>query len=304
VTAAALAAPAPPLPREGREQAARRRLVLLAVVGPPFLYLGLLFMLPLAGMIVYSFGERVGYDVEMTWTLAQYERFLATPEVQGLLWKSLRMATTVTIVSLLLGYPAAYLLARFVPPRWRDTLQMLLIIPSWTSFVIRTYSWLLVLGQEGLVNAGLMALGLTASPLPLAFNEFSVNVALIYINLPWLILPIYVALEKINPSLLEAGEVLGANRVQVFARVVLPLSMPGVVAGVLIVFVPSISTFAVPVILGGTGGYMYGNLINYQFLYLNWPFGAALATVMLAVTLVVVAAGARFVRLEELWSRA
>lgn len=300
---AAAVAPAASQPkaREAEGLARRRRLMMAAVVGPPFLYLLLFYVVPIVGMILYSFGVTETYEFRLTWTLAQYRRFLDTPQIQSLLLKSLRIAAIVTTLTLLIGYPVAFLLARVVPRRWQYPLMLLLVIPSWTSFIIRTYSWLLILGQQGLVNTGLQRLGLIAKPLPLAFNQFGVVVALTYIYLPWLIFPIYVALEKIDSALVEAGEVLGANRVQVFLRVIFPLSMPGVVAGVLIVFVPSVSEFAVPVIVGGTGGYMYGNLINFQFLSLNWPFGAALSAVMLAVTLALVAVGARFVRLEELW---
>lgn len=277
------------------------RLRMAAVVGPPFLYLLLFYLVPLAGMVLYSFGAVHAYEFRLTGTLEQYQRFLGTPEIRRLLLKSLRIAGMVTGLTLLVGYPAAYVLARVVTRRWQYPLLLLLVIPSWTSFIIRTYSWLLILGQHGLVNSALQGLGLITQPLALAFNQLGVVVVLTYIYLPWLIFPIYVALEKIDPSLVEAGEILGANRLQVFARVILPLSMPGVVAGALIVFVPSVGEFAVPVIVGGTGGYMYGNLINFQFLALNWPFGAALAVVMLLVTLALVAAGTRLVRLEELW---
>jgi spermidine/putrescine transport system permease protein len=255
------------------------------------------------GMLAYSFGRTEGFDTKLALDPSSYQRLFGTPEILELLGKSLRMAAVITAVCLVLGFPAAYVLARYVPKRYQYAILLLLLIPAWTSFIIRTYSWLLVLGNEGLINSGLRAAGLRDDPLQLAFNEFAVDIALVYINLPWLVLPIYVALEKIEPALLEAGSILGAGRLELFRRVVLPLSLPGVAAGVLLVFVPAISTFAVPEILGGTGGVMYANLINTYFLNFDWPFGAALATVMLVVTLMIVGIASRFVNLGQLWMR-
>jgi len=281
----------------------QRRLALLAVAGPPLLYLLLLYLVPLIGMLAYSFGRSDGFETQLALDFSQYERLFGTPEILELLGKSLRMAAVITAACLVIAFPAAYVLARYVPRRYQYVVLLLLLIPAWTSFVIRTYSWLLVLGNEGLVNAGLQSAGVISQPLRLAFNEFAVDLTLLYINLPWMILPIYAALEKIDPALLEAGSILGAGRRQLFRRVVLPLALPGVVAGVLLVFVPAISTFAVPEILGGTDGVMYANLINTYFLAFDWPFGAALATVMLVITLLIVAVASRFMRLEQLWMR-
>jgi spermidine/putrescine transport system permease protein len=281
----------------------QRRVTLFAVAGPPLLYLLVLYLVPMAAMLAYGFGRTEGFDTHLAFNLDQYERLFGTPEILELLGKSLRMAAVITAICLLLGFPIAYILARYVPKRYQYALLLLLLIPAWTSFIIRTYSWLLVLGNEGLVNSAIEALGIRDRPLQLAFNEFSVDIALVYINLPWLVLPIYAALEKLDKSLLEAGSILGAGRFSLLRRIVLPLSMPGVIAGVLLVFVPAISTFAVPEILGGTGGVMYANLINTYFVNFDWPFGAALATVMLVITLLLVALASRFVNLGQLWAR-
>lgn len=289
--------------RAASETRWQRRLVLLAVAGPPLLYLLVLYLVPMLGMLAYSFGRTEGFDAELGLDPGSYERLFGTPEILELLGKSLRMAAVITAVCLVLGFPTAYILARYVPKRYQYALLLLLLIPAWTSFIIRTYSWLLVLGNEGLINSGLKAAGLREQPLQLAFNEFAVDIALVYINLPWLVLPIYVVLEKMEPALLEAGSILGAGRLDLFRRVVLPISLPGVVAGVLLVFIPSISTFAVPEILGGTGGVMYANLINTYFLNFDWPFGAALATVMLVTTLIIVAVTSRLINLGQLWMR-
>jgi spermidine/putrescine transport system permease protein len=281
----------------------RSRLLVAAVVGPPFLYLIVLFATPLVLMLVYSFGELDGFDIVMSWTLRQYERIANEASVHRLLVKSFRMALETTVITLVVSYPIAFILARMVPRRWQSVLLMMVVLPSWTSFIIRTYSWLLVLGDHGLVNDALISTGLVGEPLNLSFNEFSVAVALVYVSIPWMVLPIYVSLEKIDWSVVEAGQALGASNLQLFWRVVWPLSLPGVVAGVLMVFVPAISQFAIPQILGGNGGYMFGNLVNFQFLQLDWPFGAALSAVMLAVSGLAVLLAARLTRLEALWER-
>jgi spermidine/putrescine transport system permease protein len=178
---------------------------------------------------------------------------------------------------------------------------MMVVLPSWTSFIIRTYSWLLVLGDHGLINGALKALRIIDQPLDLSFNEFSVAVAIVYVSIPWMVLPIYVSLEKIDWSLVEAGQALGANWFELFWRIIGPLSFPGVVAGILMVFVPAISQFAIPQILGGNGGYMFGNLVNFQFLQLDWPYGAALSVVMLLISGLAIALAVRMSRLEALW---
>jgi spermidine/putrescine transport system permease protein len=280
-----------------------RPALLALVAGPPALYLLLFYVLPMFAMLAYSFGTSDGVDTKLTWNLEQYERLFGDPAVMKLLWKSVKMAAIVTLGCLVIGYPIAYILARVVPRRYQYMLLLLLLIPSFTSFIVRTYSWILVLGNEGLVNAALTGSGLVDKPVPLAFNAFAVEVALVYMSLPWLVLPVYAALEKIEPSLLEAGEILGAGRFQVFRRVIVPLSMPGVVAGVILVFVPAISTFAVPVILGGTSGIMYASLINDYFVNFDWPFGAALATTMLVFTLAALAVAGRLLKLGDLWTR-
>jgi spermidine/putrescine transport system permease protein len=280
----------------------RQRLMLLAVAAPPILYLVVLYVAPLGAMLIYSLGRPVGVDAEITGDLDQYGRIFGTPAVLELLGRSLRTAAIVTAACVGLAFPVAYILARIVPRRYQWSLLLLLLIPAWSSFIVRTYSWLLILGNEGLVNSGLGSVGIEPQT-QLVFNQFAVIVTLIGINLPWAVLPMYVAIEKIQPSLFEAGAVLGASRLYLLRRVVLPLALPGVVAAVLFVFVPAISTFAVPEILGGTSGTLYASLVSDSFQAFNWPFGAALSTVMLAVTLLIVALSAKLVRFDEIWTR-
>jgi ABC-type spermidine/putrescine transport system permease subunit I len=279
----------------------RSFLITAAVAGPPFAYLALLFALPLVLMLILSFGELAGFDVVMSWTLRQYRRIAGEEAVHHLLLKSFRIAAETTAITLLVSYPLAYVLARMVPRRWQLILLIMVVLPAWTSFIIRTYSWLLVLGDHGLINGFLRSAGVITTPLDISFNEFSVALAVVYVSIPWMVLPIYVSLEKIDWSLVEAGQALGANWLQLFARIIFPLTLPGVVAGILMVFVPAISQFAIPQILGGNAGYMYGNLVNFQFLQLDWPYGAALSVIMLTVSGLTILLAARLTRLEALW---
>lgn len=280
----------------------RRRAILVLFLLPPGLYILIFFILPLGIMGAYSFGEvDPSYQIHLTGTLKQYLRFVTTPVYPALLGKSLAMAAGVTVLSLLLGYPIAYALARIVARRWREVLLALLLLPSWTNLLIRTYAWIIILGQNGLVNYALLRLGLIQEPLSLIFNTTAVVIALLCVYLPWMVLPIYTSLEKIDPYLLEAGANLGASAVQLFRRIVLPLSMPGVLAGCLVVFVPAIGTYLTPMILGGTRGIMYANAINNQFTILDWPFGSAMAMILLIIVLGGLVLYFRFFRIEDVF---
>ena len=198
--------------QDTKAAAYRSSLITMAVVGPPFLYLLLLFAAPLVLMLVYSFGELDGFDIVMTWTLQQYKRIAGEESVHRLLFKSFRIALETTAITIVVSYPIAFILARIVPRRWQSVLLMMVVLPSWTSFIIRTYSWLLVLGDHGLINSTLTTIGLIGQPLDLSFNEFSVAVAIVYVSIPWMVLPIYVSLEKIDWSLIEAGEALARGQ--------------------------------------------------------------------------------------------
>ena len=199
------------------------------------------------------------------------------------LWFSVRMAVTATVIALVIGYPAAYLIAT-LPPRWRTPILVLTVLPFWTSLLIRTYAWIVLLNREGLINRGLEGLGLIREPLPLLNNEFAIVLGLVYGYLPLMILPIYASIERLNPELREASADLGGNPIRTFLRVTLPLTLPGIAAGCIFVFVPSLGNFIVPDLLGGGLTTMVGNLIQQQFLKArDWPFGAALSLALIAL---------------------
>jgi spermidine/putrescine transport system permease protein len=258
----------------------RRRLLLL---GPALGWWAVFLVIPVSLVIAYSVFERGTYGgVVPTLTLDNFARAVDPLYLRVLLF-SLRVAVLATVIALLVGYPAAYFIAT-LPRRWRTPVLVLVILPFWTSLLIRTYAWIVLLNREGLINRGLEALGLVGEPLPLLYNEFAIVLGLVYGYLPLMILPIYSSIERLHPELREASSDLGATPLRTFVRVTLPLTLPGIAAGCIFVFVPSLGSFIVPDLLGGGLAIMVGNLIQAQFLKArDWPFGAVLALVLIAL---------------------
>jgi spermidine/putrescine transport system permease protein len=248
------------------------------------------FVLPLAYLLGVSFARRSPYGtVEWILGLANYARAFQ-PLYLEIYWRSLWMAGATTALCILLGYPVAYTIARRVPPRWKSALLLLAVIPFWTSFLIRTYAWMVILRTEGVANTVLLDLHLIHVPLRLLYTPLAVFIGLVYGELPFMILPLYVALEKIDPVLLEAAEDLGASGRRAFWKVTLPLSRPGLVAGTILVFIPSVGAFITPDLLGGARTMMVGNLIQNQFAMVrDQPFGSAVAFLLTFVVLALLA---------------
>ena len=258
----------------------RRRLILL---GPALSWWVVFLVVPVLLILVYSFFQRGTYGgVVPTFTLDNFARALDPLYLKVLLF-SARVAAEATLVTLLLGYPAAYLIAT-LPPRWRTPILVLTVLPFWTSLLIRTYAWIVLLNREGLINKALQGVGLIQGPLPLLNNEFAIVLGLVYGYLPLMILPIYASIERLNPELREASADLGGGPFRTFLRITLPLTLPGIAAGCIFVFVPSLGNFIVPDLLGGGLSSMVGNLIQSQFLKArDWPFGATLSLVLIAL---------------------
>jgi len=207
------------------------------------------------------------------------------------------MAVVTTAVCLVVSYPVAYYVAIVAPPRRRHLLLGLVVIPFWTSFLIRTYAWMFILRTEGLANRLLMAAGLTHRPLELLYNDFSVLIGLVYGELPFMILPLYASLEKLDRSLLEASADLGATARETFRRVTVPLTAPGIAAGIVLVFVPSLGQFIVSDLLGGAKTILAGNLVQNQFAVArNKPFGSAIAFELTAAVLLLLLAYAVYTK--------
>jgi spermidine/putrescine transport system permease protein len=232
-------------------------------------------------MLIYSFAQRgtlggVVYD----FTLDNY-RSVGDPVYLQIVFRSIGYAAVTTAICLLAGYPVAYLIGR-ADERWRNLLLMAVMVPFWTSFLIRTYAWVTILKSEGLLNSLLIQLQLIAEPLEMLYTPGAVVLGLVYTFLPFMILPIYTSVEKLEGALIEAALDLGAGPLRAFSRVIVPLTSPGIAAGVLLVFVPALGIFAVNDILGGGRVDMIGNIIENQFKTArNWPFGAALGTSLL-----------------------
>jgi len=242
----------------------------------------LLFASPFVIVLAYSAltrGEIGG--IEPPWTLESYAR-LADPLYLTILWRSFVMAAVATALCLVFAFPAALFISRATSRR--NLYLQLVMLPFWTSFLVRTYAWLFLLRDTGLINTVLQALGLIHAPLPLLYNDGSVLLGLVYGYLPFMVLPIYATLERLDPSLVEAAADLGARPLTTVLRVIVPLSKPGIVAGSILVFIPSLGAFLTPDLLGGGRTVMVGNLVQNQFTTArDWPFGSAISIALMAI---------------------
>ncbi len=240
-------------------------------------------VLPVAFVVAYAFWTRGSYgEIQKVWTLANFTR-VADPLYAHIFLRSLWLAVMATAVTAVLGYPVALALAS-APARLRQLLFMLLMVPFLTSFIVRVYALRLVLGVEGPVNHLLARLGLISEPLVMTDTAFLVAVGMITNYLPFMVLPLYVVLEKFDYSLVEAARDLGATRWQTFRRVILPLTKPGLASGAVLVFIPTLGEYMIPDLLGGARVMLLGNLITEQFLKArDWPFGSALAVLLIGV---------------------
>ncbi|KAA9009071.1 ABC transporter permease [Histidinibacterium aquaticum] len=274
----------------------------IKLVSVPFAYAVLLLALPLAAVLLFSFWTQDFLDIDRTFTLRNYQEALGEPIYRQLLVRSVLIAGSVTVVTVILAFPIAYFVSFHVAPSRKSLWLFLITIPFWTSYLIRVFLWKVILGYNGVLNTSLLGLGFIDEPLTfILYNANAVVITLAHAFAPFAILPIFVALEKIDHSLIEASRDLGESRVTTFLRVTLPLAMPGVVAAALIVFIPTIGDYVTPRLVGGPNGLMIANMIQTQFLRLNnAPLGAALAIVaMLCVTVIALL----FIWLNRKWLR-
>ena len=249
---------------------------------PPLLTLTMLFVLPILFTAAYSFWSvNNDYQLVQELTLDQYAAVLGDPLYRDTLLNSVFMAFATTVVSVSIGVPLAWAMSRSFSPRTRILLIVGLILPGWVSVLIRTYSMNLVIGESGLLNWLLLSSGMIEAPLRILFTKGAVVLGLVYIYLPYTLIPIFAAMERLDPAVLEAAENLGADPIRRFTRIVLPLIMPGIVAGAIITFIPALGEYLVPNLLGGLQGIMYGNLIVTAFQSYDWPLGSALSVVLL-----------------------
>jgi len=283
------------------------------VIGLPFGWLLVFALLPLLVVLAISLAEvRVGappYTPLFVWgegllprfntTGSNYELLFSDPLYIGAFLSSIRIAATASFITLLIAYPMAYAIAR-ARESMRTPLLMLVVLPFWTSFLIRVYAWTGILNSNGLINNALLNLGLISEPLPLLHSEFAVHLGIVYSYLPFMVLPIYAVLEKFDWTVLEAAADLGAKPLRAFFRVTLPLSLPGIFSGVLLVFIPALGEFIVPELLGGPDTLMAGRVLWTEFFSnRDWPLAAALAIGLLVLILIPAMAMFRLTHREE-----
>ncbi|MCS7023969.1 MAG: ABC transporter permease [Bryobacteraceae bacterium] len=261
-------------------------------LAPAVFFLVLLFVTPLGIILGYSLLSRGAYGgVELPVTVENYLR-LFDPLYALILIRSVAYAAIATLVCLLLGFPLALFIAR--SQKHKTLFLALVVIPFWTSFLVRTYAWMFLLRDTGLINFTLQRLGILSEPLPLLYNAFAVVLGLVYGYLPFMVLPIYAALEKLDRAVLEAAADLGARPFEALWRVTLPLSMPGIRAGTVLVFISCLGSYLTPDLLGGGKTIMIGTLIQNQFTSArNWPFGSALSLVLMAIVMLMVLSALR-----------
>ncbi|HSY30964.1 MAG TPA: ABC transporter permease [Verrucomicrobiae bacterium] len=267
---------------------------------PPLLWVGLFLLLPYALMLAHSFWMvRDGFIVHQ-WNLQNYRTLVTNPVYVQVLLRSMRIAASVTLCSLLLGYPLAYYLS-FHAGRSKEILYQLVIVPLWVSYLVRGYAWKTILGSDGVLNGFLQYVHLTNAPVGfLLYSPFAVILMLTHIYTPFVFLPIYAALEHIPRPLVEASQDLGASPLKTFLRVILPLSLPGLLAGATFAFVLSLGDFLAPLLVGGASGTMIANIVQSLFgAAYDWPLGAAISVCILLITVTLLFLTER---LEKRWS--
>lgn len=276
------------------------RLYKTLVSMPPLLWVVIFLLLPYALMFAHSFWTVQNGFILHEWNLGNYHKLLTTPLYSGVFARTIRIAASVTTLSILLGYPLAYYISFHAGPR-KELLYQLVIVPLWVSYLVRGYAWKTILGSEGVLNGFLQYLHITSEPISaLLYSPFAVVLMLTHIYTPFVFLPIYAALEHIPRPLIEASHDLGASRRSTFFRVILPLSMPGLLAGATFAFVLSLGDFLAPLLVGGPSGTMIANIVQSLFgAAYEWPLGAAVSVCILLTTVVLLSLTGR---LEKRWS--
>lgn len=277
---------------------ARQRLVVFGLTAPAYLWLTVAIFLPLSAMFCFSFlstlplpGRSVSFTFDNYRTIFTKELYLINAK------RSLLLGLHVTLGCILIGYPAALALAKYVRGRWREAIFLLIVLPFWSNGLVRTFSWTMVLRKDALLDWFIRLFIPDAPSLDLLFSYPAILIGLIHAYVPYMILTCYISLQAIDDSLIEAARSLGASALTAFRRIILPLSLPGLVAGTILIFVPVIGSFMEPAILGGKDAIMLGPIIERQFTAsANWPLGAALSFMLLAIVMVIFAVFWPFLR--------
>lgn len=264
---------------------------------PYILWMGIFILIPLLLVVFFAItkGDSQNFST-FTFSLENLKRAFA-PLYLKVLARSVNLALISTIICLIIGYPMAYIISREKPKK-RNIMVLMFVIPMWMNFLLRTYAWLTLLGKNGLINTLITKLGF--APLNLIYNDTAVLLGMVYNFLPFMVLPIFSILAKIDKGLIEAAEDLGSDKITIFKRVIFPLSMPGVVTGITMVFIPAVSTFVISSLLGGNKYNLIGNVIEEQFRYTgDWHFGSSMSIILMVFILVTMAATSKFDKGKE-----
>lgn len=271
------------------------------LLSPALVFITVMVVIPMAFILVYSMYENIDLAVDVpAFQFGNWQELITDSYYHTAIWKTLRLSVIVTVLAAVLGYVPAYVIA-MTRYRHKWLLLLLLILPFWISFIIRTLSWIHIFGNQGALNGLLSWLGMTDAPLSLMYTEFTVIVGFIHVFLPYMILNVYVSLEGIDPNLEPAARTLGATPWQAFREVTLPLSLPGLAAGSLLVFVLTGGSYVTPLILGGPSDFLFGNLVYDAIVTeLNWPMGATLSFALLMLLGSVVILYSKFMGMNQL----
>ncbi len=269
------------------------------LVIPTVAWLSIFFVIPLLIVVAVSFASRTAYgQVFFQLTISNYIRFLE-PLYLSIFAGTLFTAILTTVLTILMGYPLAYYIAQ-LPKKWQQPALVLAMIPFWINFLIRSYAWVIILRSQGVLNTLLLKIGVIEQPIQLLYNDTAVMLGMVYALLPFMVLPIYVSLEQLDHRLLEAASDLGAKPFTAFRKITLPLTIPGIAAGTILVFISSLGMFVVPDVMGGAKSALIGNLIQNQFLSArDWPFGSALSIVLAVLSLVLIMLYYKALSLQE-----
>ncbi|MGM0395507.1 MAG: ABC transporter permease [Bacillota bacterium] len=264
---------------------------------PYFLWLGIFILIPLLLVLYFAFTTGDSQNLStFTFSIDNFKRFMS-PIYLGVLYRSVKLALVSTLICLVLGYPIAYIISR-EKPKIRNIMVLMFVIPMWMNFLLRTYAWLTLLGKNGILTKALALVGLGG--VDLLYNDTAVLLGMVYNFLPFMVLPIFSILTKMNRNLIEAAEDLGASKRKVFSKVIFPLSLPGVITGITMVFIPAVSTFVISSLLGGNKTSLIGNLIEQQFRYTgDWHFGSAMSIILMAFILASMALTSKFDKEKE-----
>lgn len=255
---------------------------------PSLLWLVVFFIIPMLIVIAVSLSSRTPYgEIIFRWTLGNYARFFDALYI-SIFAQTLFVAAVTTVCTIFMGYPLAYYIAG-MPPQIRQKGLILCMIPFWINFIIRSYAWVIILRTQGVINTILLKLGIVDLPVQFLYNEGAVMIGMVYALLPFMILPVYVSIEQLDYRLLEAAADLGASPFRAFRKITLPLTMPGIAAGTILVFISSLGMFVIPDVMGGSKAALVGNVIQNQFLSArDWPFGSALSILLALLSLVLI----------------